>query len=216
MEVDPSIAVEAEAAARRSEEAAEAFFRAAPPLRDRDRVAASVADFVARHSAGKWPPRSLTSPLALIPPVRLLPPRPGSGWLLQTIQISNELLLTLIACCRERRCGRARRGDLHHLRRHHGAPGAALRALHRQLRLRPAGGGRHRVHTHTAPSCFCLSPLRLLFRTVCGKMQVFCQRRLCCHLHPSPVSTSNQPVFVAVFPTCSIISLKLASVCLIV
>ncbi|PUZ50333.1 hypothetical protein GQ55_6G051400 [Panicum hallii var. hallii] len=52
MEVDPSIAVEAEAAARRSEEAAEAFFRAAPPLRDRDRVAASVADFVARHSAG--------------------------------------------------------------------------------------------------------------------------------------------------------------------
>ncbi|RLM62153.1 hypothetical protein C2845_PM14G04040 [Panicum miliaceum] len=62
MEVDPSIAAEAEAAARRSEEAAEAFFRAAPPLRDRDRVAASVADFVARHSAGKWPPRSLTSP----------------------------------------------------------------------------------------------------------------------------------------------------------
>jgi len=53
MAVDPSIAAaEAEAAARRSEEAAESFFRAAPPLRDRDRVAASVANFVARHSAG--------------------------------------------------------------------------------------------------------------------------------------------------------------------
>ncbi|CAL4997002.1 unnamed protein product [Urochloa decumbens] len=52
MAVDPSIAAQAEAAARRSEEAAEAFFRAAPPLRDRDSVAASLADFVARHSAG--------------------------------------------------------------------------------------------------------------------------------------------------------------------
>jgi len=53
MAVDPSIAADAEAAARRSEEAAESFFRAAPPLRDRDRVAASVANFVARHSAAR-------------------------------------------------------------------------------------------------------------------------------------------------------------------
>jgi phosphopantothenate---cysteine ligase (ATP) len=47
MAMDPSVA------ARQSEEAAEAFFRAAPPLRDRDRLAASLADFLARHSAGK-------------------------------------------------------------------------------------------------------------------------------------------------------------------
>jgi len=66
MAADPSIAAEAEAAARRSEEAAESFFRAAPPLRDRDRVAASVANFVVRRSAGKWAPQSLTSPLALM------------------------------------------------------------------------------------------------------------------------------------------------------
>lgn len=46
MAMDPSVA------ARQSEEAAEAFFRAAPPLRDRDRLAASLADFLARHSAG--------------------------------------------------------------------------------------------------------------------------------------------------------------------
>jgi len=82
MAVDPSIAAaEAEAAARRSEEAAEAFFRAAPPLRDRDRISASVADFVARHSAGKPPfsPRSRY----LIPPAAA---RPCStqDWLLLT------------------------------------------------------------------------------------------------------------------------------------
>lgn len=53
MAADPSAAAQAESAARRSEEAAEAFFRAAPPLRDRDRLAASLADFVARHFAGK-------------------------------------------------------------------------------------------------------------------------------------------------------------------
>ncbi|KAF8713036.1 hypothetical protein HU200_028827 [Digitaria exilis] len=41
MAADPSIAAEAEA-----------FFRAAPPLRDRDHIAASLDDFVARHSAG--------------------------------------------------------------------------------------------------------------------------------------------------------------------
>ncbi|WVZ79714.1 hypothetical protein U9M48_027263 [Paspalum notatum var. saurae] len=46
MAVDPSVA------ASRSEEAAEAFFHAAPPLHDRDLVAGSLADFVARHSAG--------------------------------------------------------------------------------------------------------------------------------------------------------------------
>ena len=154
MAVDPSIAAaEAEAAARRSEEAAEAFFRAAPPLRDRDRISASVADFVARHSAGKPPfsPRSRY----LIPLVGpLVYTRRGPALLNPGLAAPDP------ACCRERRCGRARRrrqGDLHHLRRHHGAPGAALRALHRQLRLRPAGGGRHRVHTHThpAPSSFC-------------------------------------------------------------
>jgi hypothetical protein len=50
MAMDPSSAA---AQVRRSEEEAEAFFRAAPPLRDRDRVAADLADFVARHSAGK-------------------------------------------------------------------------------------------------------------------------------------------------------------------
>ncbi|KAL6659385.1 hypothetical protein ACP70R_003425 [Stipagrostis hirtigluma subsp. patula] len=52
MAADPSSTAQAEAAARRSEEDAAAFLRAAPPLRDRDRVAASVADFVARHSTG--------------------------------------------------------------------------------------------------------------------------------------------------------------------
>uniref|UniRef100_A0A0A9DFH4 DNA/pantothenate metabolism flavoprotein C-terminal domain-containing protein n=1 Tax=Arundo donax TaxID=35708 RepID=A0A0A9DFH4_ARUDO len=46
MAVDPS------SAAHRSAEEAAAFFRAVPPLRDRDRVAASLADFVARHSTG--------------------------------------------------------------------------------------------------------------------------------------------------------------------
>ncbi|XP_066325909.1 phosphopantothenate--cysteine ligase 2-like [Miscanthus floridulus] len=51
MAMDPSAAAQAEDAARRIEEA-EAFFRAAPPLRDRDRLAASLADFVARHAAG--------------------------------------------------------------------------------------------------------------------------------------------------------------------
>jgi phosphopantothenate---cysteine ligase (ATP) len=50
MAMDPRSAA---AQVRRSEEEAEAFFRAAPPLRDRDRVAAYLADFVARHSAGK-------------------------------------------------------------------------------------------------------------------------------------------------------------------
>ncbi|XP_062192354.1 phosphopantothenate--cysteine ligase 2-like [Phragmites australis] len=51
MAVDPSSA--AQAATRRSEEETAAFFRSAPPLRDRDRVGASIADFVARHSAGR-------------------------------------------------------------------------------------------------------------------------------------------------------------------
>ncbi|KAL6840818.1 hypothetical protein ACP4OV_029344 [Aristida adscensionis] len=52
MAADPSAAAQAQAAARRSEEDAAAFFRAAPPLRDRDRLAAAVADFVARHATG--------------------------------------------------------------------------------------------------------------------------------------------------------------------
>jgi phosphopantothenate-cysteine ligase len=67
MAVDPSIAAQAEAAARRSEEAAEAFFRAAPPLRDRDSVAATLNDFVVRHSAGKCPPIPAS---LLLPPLR--------------------------------------------------------------------------------------------------------------------------------------------------
>lgn len=78
MAADPSIAAEAEAAARRSEEAAETFFRDAPPLRDGDHIAASVGDFVARHSAGKWPPGSPTAAAA----------RLGS------IQVFDELILT--------------------------------------------------------------------------------------------------------------------------
>jgi hypothetical protein len=60
--------------------------------------------------------------------------------------------------CRHRR--RARGGGLRHLRRHHGAPGAAVRALHRQLQLRPARGRVHRVSTKTAsflPAAFLLA-----------------------------------------------------------
>jgi len=52
MAMDPSAAAQAEDAARRIE-GAEDIFRAALPLRDRDRLAASLADFVARHAAGK-------------------------------------------------------------------------------------------------------------------------------------------------------------------
>jgi hypothetical protein len=50
MAVDPSIAAQAEGTAHRSEEA---FSQAAPPLRDRELLTASLADFVARHSDGK-------------------------------------------------------------------------------------------------------------------------------------------------------------------
>ncbi|KAM0909980.1 hypothetical protein ACQ4PT_014471 [Festuca glaucescens] len=58
---------------------------------------------------------------------------------------------------RDRR--RARGGGLRHLRRHHGAPGAAVRALHRQFQLRPARGRVHRIfsqgwlrrHLHPSP-----------------------------------------------------------------
>lgn len=46
---------------------------------------------------------------------------------------------------RRRRRGEARRGGLRHLRRHDGAPGAAVRAIHRQLQLRPERGRVHRV-----------------------------------------------------------------------
>jgi hypothetical protein len=53
MAVDPSIAAQAEGTAHQSEEAAEAFSQAAPPLRDRELLTASLADFVARHSDGK-------------------------------------------------------------------------------------------------------------------------------------------------------------------
>jgi hypothetical protein len=81
-----------------------------------------------------------------------------------------------------------------HLRRHDSAPGAALRALHRQFQLRPAGGGIHRVRMQTTPFfyMFCYNALLsvelltiVLFH---GKMQALSQGQLCCHLHSSPVS----------------------------
>ncbi|KAK3122847.1 hypothetical protein QOZ80_8AG0619200 [Eleusine coracana subsp. coracana] len=63
MAVDPSSAAQA----RRSEEEAEAFFHAAPPLRDRDRVAADLADFVSRHSAGSCGVVCITSGGTTVP-----------------------------------------------------------------------------------------------------------------------------------------------------
>jgi hypothetical protein len=36
----------------------------------------------------------------------------------------------------------------------------------------------------------------LVFRTVCGKMQVFSQGGLCRHLHLSPVSTSSLTISI--------------------
>lgn len=128
---------------------AESFFRAAPPLRDQDRVAGDLADFVARHSGKSLlpsPPPSLSSDLISFDASR-------GGW----VCWSRSCLVV----GRERRRGEARRGGLRHLRRHDGAPGAAVRALHRQLQLRPARGRVHRVclRHHDA--------LSLLFSLLC-------------------------------------------------
>ena len=59
--VDPTSA----AAHQRFEDEAAAFFRAAPPLRDRDAVAASLAGFIARHSRSVG--KSLSIPNFLSP-----------------------------------------------------------------------------------------------------------------------------------------------------
>lgn len=44
---------------------AESFFRAAPPLRDRDRVAGDLAAFVARHAGKSLPPPPPSPPPSL-------------------------------------------------------------------------------------------------------------------------------------------------------
>lgn len=116
---------------------AESFFRAAPPLRDQDRVAGDLADFVARHSGKSLPPSpppSLSSDLISFDASR--------GWVSCW---SRSCLVVGRERRRRRRRGEARRGGLRHLRRHDGAPGAAVRAIHRQLQLRPERGRVHRV-----------------------------------------------------------------------
>jgi len=104
-----------------------------------------------------------------------------------------------IACCREPRSG------VHHLRRHYGAPGAAVRALHRQCCYGQRGAASieyaDKSRTHLLFTALLAHAVMELVRSSfgsmeIGSMQVFSQGRLPCHLHPSPVSPPNQTIFV--------------------
>lgn len=62
MAADPTTGGGGAAGRSPEDEVAESFFRAAPPLRDRDRVAGDLAAFVARHAGKSLPPPPPPSP----------------------------------------------------------------------------------------------------------------------------------------------------------
>jgi hypothetical protein len=99
------------------------------------------------------PPASMTSSPAT-PPASARPRRSLSYPLAPT-----SCSLIPAAAARPRSCA-AGSGGVGGLVGHHGATGAALRALHRQFSLRPAWGDRHRVRTHAYHT-----PLLLLVTT---------------------------------------------------
>jgi hypothetical protein len=119
----------------------EHFFAASPPLRDAAVVAASLQEFVARNSHASSGSRGAALHGGQ---------RADRAWAIS----SNEPLTArssltraaffvfcFLRCARRRRRAAAHR--LRHVGRDHGAAGAAMRALHRQLQLRPP---RRRVH----------------------------------------------------------------------